>query len=87
MNNVIFGYTVANDISARDFQFKRNGGQFLLGKSMDQFCPLGPAVVPKEYINVDQLTLKTYVNGKIKQDGRMDDIIFNVPFIVSYLSQ
>ena len=43
----VFGYTVAHDVSARDWQFK-NGGQFLLGKSMDGFCPLGPAIVMKE---------------------------------------
>jgi 2-keto-4-pentenoate hydratase/2-oxohepta-3-ene-1,7-dioic acid hydratase in catechol pathway len=43
----VFGFTVAHDVSARDWQFK-NGGQFLLGKAMDGFCPLGPAIVMKE---------------------------------------
>ena len=44
----VFGYTVAHDVSARDWQMHRNGGQFLIGKSMDGFCPLGPAIVMKE---------------------------------------
>ena len=46
--NYVFGYTVAHDVSARDWQLHRNGGQFLIGKSMDCFCPLGPAIVAKE---------------------------------------
>lgn len=54
---------------------------------MDTFCPLGPAVVPKEYINPDDLTLKTTVNGKEKQCGNTNDMIFNIPFLVAYLSQ
>lgn len=44
----VFGYTVAHDVSARDWQLQRNGKQFLIGKSMDGFCPLGPAIVTKE---------------------------------------
>lgn len=86
-NAVIFGYTIAQDISARDWQKKRNNGQFLLGKTMDTFCPIGPAVVAKEYINPDELTLKTHVNGKLKQEGNTRELIFKIPFLVSYLSQ
>lgn len=83
----IFGYTIAQDISARDWQKKRNNGQFLLGKSMDTFCPLGPCVVAKEYINADNLNIKSYVNGKLKQDGNTSDLIFKINYLVSYLSQ
>lgn len=46
----VFGYTVAHDVSARDWQMKKNGKQWLLGKSMDGFCPLGPCIVMKENI-------------------------------------
>ena len=47
----VMGYTVAHDVSARDWQLKRNGGQWLLGKSFDTFCPLGPCIVTKESIS------------------------------------
>ncbi|XP_043275972.1 fumarylacetoacetate hydrolase domain-containing protein 2 isoform X2 [Venturia canescens] len=85
----IFGYTVAQDISARDWQKgKRNGGQFLLGKAMDTFCPLGPAVVTKESIgDVNNLSVKTWVNGEIKQDGNTNEMIFKPHDIVAYISQ
>lgn len=51
--NYVFGYTVAHDVSARDWQLEpgKNGGQWLIGKAMDGFCPLGPAIVMKEDIN------------------------------------
>ncbi|XP_006609262.1 fumarylacetoacetate hydrolase domain-containing protein 2A isoform X1 [Apis dorsata] len=85
----IFGYTVAQDITARDWQkSKRNGGQFLLGKAMDTFCPLGPAVVTKEAISdINNLTVKTWVNGNIKQDGNTSELIFKPHEIVAYISQ
>ncbi|XP_011497264.1 PREDICTED: fumarylacetoacetate hydrolase domain-containing protein 2A [Ceratosolen solmsi marchali] len=87
--NYIFGYTVAQDLSARDWQKgKRNGGQFLLGKAMDNFCPLGPVVVAKEFIaDVKNLTVKTWVNGELKQDGSTSEFIFKINDIVAYLSQ
>lgn len=47
----IAGYTVAHDVSARDWQLKRNGGQWLIGKTFDSFCPLGPAIVTKDSIS------------------------------------
>ncbi|XP_043790317.1 fumarylacetoacetate hydrolase domain-containing protein 2A isoform X2 [Apis laboriosa] len=85
----IFGYTIAQDITARDWQkSKRNGGQFLLGKAMDTFCPLGPAVVTKEAISdINNLTVKTWVNGNIKQDGNTSELIFKPHEIVAYISQ
>ncbi|XP_018327595.1 fumarylacetoacetate hydrolase domain-containing protein 2 [Agrilus planipennis] len=84
----IFGYTVAQDISARDWQKERNNGQFLLGKSMDTFCPIGPAVVAKEYISdVNNLDIKTWINGKLMQDGNTSELIFKIDYLVSYLSQ
>lgn len=86
-NDHIFGYTVAQDISARDWQKERNGGQFLLGKSMDTFCPLGPVVVTKNKIDPNNLKIKSWVNGKLKQDGNTSELIFKIDFLVSYLSQ
>lgn len=85
----IFGYTVAQDISARDWQKgKRNGGQFLLGKAMDTFCPLGPVVVTKEAVcDVNNLSVRTWVNGDLKQDGNTSELIFKPRDIVAYLSQ
>lgn len=86
-NDYIFGYTVAQDLSARDWQKSRNNGQFLLGKSMDTFCPLGPCVVAKEYLDPDNLEIKSYVNGKLKQRGNTSELVFKINFLVSYLSQ
>ncbi|XP_034942324.1 fumarylacetoacetate hydrolase domain-containing protein 2 isoform X2 [Chelonus insularis] len=85
----IFGYTVAQDISARDWQKgKRNGGQFLLGKAMDTFCPLGPAVVTKESIcDINNLFVKTWVNGNLKQNGNTSELIFKPQDIVAFISQ
>ncbi|XP_063993205.1 fumarylacetoacetate hydrolase domain-containing protein 2A isoform X1 [Diachasmimorpha longicaudata] len=85
----IFGYTAAQDISARDWQKgKMNGGQFLLGKAMDTFCPLGPAVVTKEAIpDIHNLTVKTWVNGDLKQNGNTSELIFKPRDIVAYISQ
>ncbi|XP_074027067.1 oxaloacetate tautomerase Fahd2a, mitochondrial-like isoform X2 [Leptinotarsa decemlineata] len=87
VNDYIFGYTVAQDISARDWQKKRNNGQFLLGKSMDTFCPLGPAVVTKNKVDPSNLAIKSWVNGVQKQNGNTSELIFKIDFLVSYLSQ
>lgn len=83
----IFGYTVAQDVSARDWLTNRNNGQYLLGKTMDNFCPLGPCVIAKEFLNPEYLKVKTYVNGILKQDGHTSDLVFKIDFLVSYLSQ
>ncbi|KAH0950216.1 hypothetical protein HN011_005890 [Eciton burchellii] len=89
VEDCIFGYTVAQDISARDWQkTKRNGGQYLLGKGMDTFCPLGPAITTKEAIcDINNLSVRTWVNGKLKQDGNTSELIFKPHEIVAYLSQ
>lgn len=85
--NYIFGYTIAQDISARDWQKKRNNGQFLLGKSMDDFCPMGPCIVTKDSIDAENLDLKTWVNGTLKQEGNSSDLVFKINFLVAYLSE
>jgi 2-keto-4-pentenoate hydratase/2-oxohepta-3-ene-1,7-dioic acid hydratase in catechol pathway len=85
----VFGYTVANDVSARDWQRDKalGGGQFARGKSFDSFCPLGPAIVTKDEIpNPNALRLKTTLNGQVMQDHTTSDMIFDVPTLIESLS-
>ncbi|WP_295122207.1 fumarylacetoacetate hydrolase family protein [uncultured Chitinophaga sp.] len=83
----IAGYCLHNDYSEREFQLERNG-QWVKGKSNDTFAPLGPWLATKEEIkDVDNLRLWLTVNGKKYQDGTTANLIFKIPFLVSYLSQ
>ncbi|MCX2574561.1 fumarylacetoacetate hydrolase family protein [Pedobacter sandarakinus] len=83
----IAGYVLHNDYSEREFQSER-GGQWMKGKSCDTFAPIGPFIAtPDEIENVHNLRLWLSVNGKIVQDGNTSNLIFNVPFLVSYISQ
>ena len=81
------GYCLHNDLSERGFQLERNG-QWVKGKSCDTFAPLGPFMAtPDEIPDVNNLRLWLTVNGKKMQDGTTADLIFKVPFLVSYVSQ
>jgi 2-keto-4-pentenoate hydratase/2-oxohepta-3-ene-1,7-dioic acid hydratase in catechol pathway len=80
--DVIFGYTVANDVTARDLQ--RGDVQFTRAKGFDSFCPLGPWIETE--LSVDDLRVSTYLNGDLKQDGSTMDMIFDVPALVEYVS-
>lgn len=83
----VAGYALHNDYSERAFQLER-GGQWVKGKSNDTFAPLGPWLATKEEIaDIDNLRLWLTVNGKKMQDGNTSNLIFKIPFIVSYLSQ
>ena len=83
----VFGYCVHNDYSEREFQLER-GGQWVKGKSCDTFAPLGPFLVTKDEIpDPHNLRLTLKVNGEIRQDASTSDLIFGVPFLVSYISQ
>ena len=83
----VFGYTIANDVSARDWQFELGGGQFNHGKSFDTFCPLGPVLVTADELTTpNNLTLKTRVNGEIRQDWTTADMVFDVATLVAFLS-
>jgi 2-keto-4-pentenoate hydratase/2-oxohepta-3-ene-1,7-dioic acid hydratase in catechol pathway len=83
----VFGYTIANDVSARDWQKRFGGGQFCRGKSFDTFAPLGPVLVTKEEIpNPGELHLQTRVNGEKRQDTNTNDLIFDVPTLIEFLS-
>lgn len=85
--NYVAGYCVHNDYSERAFQLER-GGQWDKGKGCDTFAPLGPFLAtPDELKDVHNLRLWLKVNGVMKQDSNTNDFIFNVPFIVSYISQ
>jgi 2-keto-4-pentenoate hydratase/2-oxohepta-3-ene-1,7-dioic acid hydratase in catechol pathway len=81
----VFGYTAANDLSARDIQF--GDGQWVRGKSLEGFCPLGPAVVtPDEFGDPQRKLLHSRVNGRLMQDSTTAEMIFGVAEILSFLS-
>jgi len=83
----VAGYAVHNDVSEREFQLER-GGQWVKGKSCDTFAPIGPYLVTKDEIDdPHNLHLWLKVNGETLQDGNTSDFIFNIPKVVSYLSQ
>jgi 2-keto-4-pentenoate hydratase/2-oxohepta-3-ene-1,7-dioic acid hydratase in catechol pathway len=83
----VAGYVLHNDVSERAFQLER-GGTWDKGKGCDTFAPVGPWLVTKDEIkDPHNLRLWLTVNGKIMQDGNTDDLIFNIPFLVSYISQ
>lgn len=84
----VAGYCVAHDVSARDLQLKKNGGQWLLGKTFDTFCPIGPALVtPDEISDPHNLGIRCRVNGKTMQDSRTSNLIFKTKDIISYISR
>jgi 2-keto-4-pentenoate hydratase/2-oxohepta-3-ene-1,7-dioic acid hydratase in catechol pathway len=79
----ILGYTCANDVTARDLQ--RLDGQWTRAKSFDTFCPLGPEIVPN--ISTDNLSIKLFLNGELKQSSNTSNLIFKVPFLIAFISQ
>ena len=81
----IYGYTVVNDISARDLQ--KRDGQWVKGKALDTYAPLGPCVVTRGDIDAGNLRLTAKVNGEVRQDSSTSDMIFPVPELVAYLSR
>ncbi|MDJ0752298.1 MAG: fumarylacetoacetate hydrolase family protein [Ardenticatenaceae bacterium] len=82
----VAGYTVANDVSARDWQ--RRTSQFTVGKMVDTFGPLGPVLVTKDEIDdVHNLNIRTFLNGREMQNSNTSFMIFSVPFMISYVSQ
>lgn len=83
----VFGYTVINDVSAREVQ-TGHGGQFFKGKSLDGTCPMGPWIVTKDEVPDPQsLRIACRVNGVTKQEGRTSDMIFGVASILDWLSR
>jgi len=83
----VFGYTCANDVSARDWQIKYGGSQWCRGKTFDSFCPLGPHIITADEItNPNSLTIKTILNGETVQNWNTDDMIFSVAELIEFLS-
>jgi 2-keto-4-pentenoate hydratase/2-oxohepta-3-ene-1,7-dioic acid hydratase in catechol pathway len=82
VGDVIYGYTVGNDVTARDLQ--RKDVQFTRAKGFDSFCPLGPWIETE--LDTSGLRVQTHLNGDLKQDGNTSDMIFDVPTLVSYVS-
>ena len=81
----VFGYVVANDVSARDWQ--RSDGQFSRSKSADTFCPVGPWITTADEVaDPEALELRSRVNGEDRQSGSTADMIFDVPTLIAYLS-
>jgi len=85
--NYVLGYTVANDVSARDWQKQWGGSQWCRGKTFDTFCPLGPALVtPSGLKNPNNLAIRTKVNGVVMQESNPRDMIFSIAEIIEFLS-
>ncbi len=84
--DVIFGYTIANDVTARDLQ--KSDVQFTRAKSFDSFCPIGPWIEtdldPQTFI--DGVAVQTFLNGDVVQDGSTADMVFDIPTLVAYVS-
>lgn len=80
--NYIFGYTCVNDVTARDLQKK--DGQWSRAKGFDTFCPVGPWIVT--HLNYQDVLVEGILNGEVKQSGRTSLMIFNIPYLISYVS-
>merc|ERR1719272_1180701 len=84
----VAGYTVAHDVSARDWQLKRNGGQWLMGKTFDTFAPIGPAIVTTDEIgDIHKKAIKCRLNGESVQDSSTEQLVFNVNQVIAWCSK
>ncbi|NNF97458.1 MAG: fumarylacetoacetate hydrolase family protein, partial [Halobacteria archaeon] len=82
----VYGYTILNDVTSRRLQ--REHQQWFLGKSLDGFCPMGPAIVTADEISdVTQLRVQTWINGELRQDDRVASLIFDIPALIETLSR
>ena len=81
----ILGYTIGNDVSARVLQFR--GSQWILGKSLDNFAPIGPTIVSPDYFDFDNATITTTVNGEIRQQAKLQQMMFKPDAIIEFVSQ
>jgi 2-keto-4-pentenoate hydratase/2-oxohepta-3-ene-1,7-dioic acid hydratase in catechol pathway len=82
----VAGYMNCNDVSARDLQF-RPGDQWLRGKCLDTFCPLGPYLVTRDEVeDAHQLSIKCSLNGQVMQDSNTSEMIYRIPYLIEYLS-
>jgi 2-keto-4-pentenoate hydratase/2-oxohepta-3-ene-1,7-dioic acid hydratase in catechol pathway len=81
----VFGYTVVNDVSARDVQVRH--GQWHLGKSFDTFCPMGPWIATADELDGRATRVRGWVNGELRQDGKTQDMIFDIPTLIETCSR
>ena len=80
----VWGYTVVNDVTARDWQGRHS--QWLLGKSFDTFCPMGPWLVSADECDATRTRVRCWVNGELRQDAQTTDLIFDIPTLIETLS-
>jgi len=80
----VFGYTIINDMTARDWQGRHK--QWFLGKSFDTFCPMGPYLVTADEIDPENLDLRCWVNGELRQEANTRDLIFDIPTLIETIS-
>jgi 2-keto-4-pentenoate hydratase/2-oxohepta-3-ene-1,7-dioic acid hydratase in catechol pathway len=81
----VLGYTCVNDITARDLQKK--DGQWTRGKGFDTFCAVGPRLILKDALDLASVRVKTLLNGAVKQDAPITDLIFPIDFVIEYITQ
>ncbi|BCG74870.1 hypothetical protein MesoLj113a_60280 [Mesorhizobium sp. 113-1-2] len=81
----VWGYTIVNDVTARDLQGKYS--QWLIGKSQDTFCPMGPWAVTRDELDLATAGIRCFVNEDLRQDSRISLLIFDIPTIIATLSQ
>src|SRR5204862_3793434 len=85
-HSFVAGYATGNDFTARDLQLE-TGGQWLIGKTPDQFGPLGPYLVTGDQVDADNLKIECRINGETRQSSNTSDMIFNCRQLVSYASR
>ena len=86
--NCVFGYTCGHDVSARDWQIGKPGGQWLLGKTFDTFAPMGPCLVtPHEIPDPSNLRVRMHLNGEVVQESTTAQLIFSIGEVIAHISQ
>lgn len=85
-HNFVAGYATGNDFSARDLQLE-TGGQWMIGKTADQFAPIGPYLVTADLVDPDNLKIECRINGETRQSSNTSDMVFNTRYIISYISR
>jgi 2-keto-4-pentenoate hydratase/2-oxohepta-3-ene-1,7-dioic acid hydratase in catechol pathway len=80
----VWGYTIVNDVTARDRQ--RNHKQWFLGKALDTFCPMGPWITTADELTPENLEVKCWVNGELRQNANTKDLLFDIPTLIATIS-
>ena len=80
----VFGYTITNDVTARDLQLKHR--QWFIGKSLDGTCPMGPWIATADEIEPENLNIRCWINGELRQEANTQDLIFDIPTLIETIS-